>query len=72
MMKNLREAFNCCVLMILLGVCLTFGIKLMEFLWPKNETVRIVHYLCVDDGDGDVTCGKIKDADIGSEIRKIM
>lgn len=71
-MKDLRAAFNCFVLMILLGMGLTFGIRLMEFLWPKNETVRIVHYLCVDHGDGDVTCGKIKDADIGSEIRKIM
>lgn len=71
-MKDLRAAFNCFVLMILLGMGLTFGIRLMEFLWPKNETVRIVHYLCVDDGDGDVTCGKIKDADIGSEIRKIL
>ena len=71
-MKDLRAAFNCFVLMILLGMGLAFGIRLMEFLWPKNETVRIVHYLCVDDGDGDVTCGKIKDADIGSEIRKIL
>lgn len=65
-MENLKFAGKFCALVFVLGAFQVSGMRVMEFIWPKQETVRIVHYLCAEDDDGDVACGRIKDEDISA------
>lgn len=70
MMEDLKIIGKFCVLAFMFGVTLIAGNRTMEFVWPRQETVRIVHYLCAEDDDGDVLCGRIKDMNIIKEVSK--
>lgn len=71
MMENLKNVGKFCVLVFLLGVFMVAGSRTMEFVWPRQETIRIVHYLCTENDDGGVSCGRIKDPDVVKKITAI-
>lgn len=68
-MDNLKIVVKSCAAVFFLGIFAALGIRMTELAWPNQErTVRIVHYLCAENDEGDVSCGKITDADIAKKI----
>lgn len=70
-MENLKYAGKFGVLVFFLGVLVVAGTRVMEFVWPRQETIRIVHYICTENDDGDVSCGRIHDLDIAEKVSKL-
>lgn len=69
-MEDLKYAGKFCILVFVLGVLMVAGNRVMEFVWPKqHEKILVVHYLCMENDDGDVSCGKMKDTDIAGKLR---
>lgn len=71
-MENLKYAGKFCILVFVLGMLVVAGNRVMEFVWPKqHEKILIVHYLCTENDDGDVSCGRIKDIDIANKLSEV-
>jgi len=69
-MENLKYVGKFCILVFVLGMLVVAGNRVMEFVWPKRqEKILVVHYLCAEQDDGDVSCGKIKDMDLAEKLR---
>lgn len=68
-MENLKYIGKFCILVFVLGALVVAGSRTMEFVWPKqHEKILVVHYLCAEQDDGDVSCGKIKDIDLAAKL----
>lgn len=70
-MEDLKYAVKLCILVFFVGLSLVAGNRTMEIIWPRQGTISIVHYLCAENDEGDVSCGRIKDADIAKKISTI-
>lgn len=52
-MEDLKYAGKLCILVFFVGLSLVAGNRTMEIIWPKQETIRIVHYICAENNDGE-------------------
>ncbi|AEJ01257.1 hypothetical protein Nit79A3_1425 [Nitrosomonas sp. Is79A3] len=68
-MKTFKTLIVLCLLGVLLGILQVVGMRFGQTIWPE-ETLHVVHYLCIEGDDGDVACGKIKDLDLAKKIKQ--